>query len=169
MPLKNSNINLVSYSQNNLSQNLKPTPNIKKIAIAVAVGAFVFLVTITSLVLVNDKKTNSDLQEKDVNLAKLNKVIIPKTQKTQISQPVTPASLSFEPNLQPVDPVKLKQDYQNGLKGIIAELDQSIQSSGGIGRVDIAMVEKIKTQALEEIVPKESQSLHLDLILVRQR
>ena len=63
-----------------------------------------------------------------------------------------------------VDQKKLGQKYIEDLKEIVAAIEQQTQPESKESIIDIDAIKIIKKKAMEEIVPKQYQDLHIDLI-----
>jgi hypothetical protein len=144
---------------NNTNNSQEPTRFTAKNLSFVAVGAvIIFVIAIGVLLALNN---NND---EKASLLGVNNVVN-KTALTQISDLSTGSRSYGEVDLPVVNQTELKQNYQNNLKEIIADLDKQIQSNGGIEKLDIQTIQEIKSRALSEVLPKGYQAQHLDFVL----
>lgn len=74
------------------------------------------------------------------------------------------SNVDEETNLPIVDQEKLGEEYMKDLKEILAALEDQIKLSSDGETIDVEAIKIIKKKAMEEVVPIEYQSLHIDLI-----
>ncbi|MFH1565223.1 MAG: hypothetical protein ABIC82_05275 [bacterium] len=125
------------------------------------ISALVLFISI--LILLNVKYTCNKVKKETVD-----------DQIYKLSKKAEPSNFDFDKNsgfnvdgeadLPIVDQVKLGQEYVKDLKEILATLDQQIQSLSNDEAIDIEAIKIIKKKAMEEIIPREYQEMHIDLI-----
>lgn len=69
-----------------------------------------------------------------------------------------------ETGLRFVDQKKLAEEYVKNLKEIITAIEQQIHKSNPTSEIDRGAIRIIKKEAMNKIVPKQYQNLHIDLI-----
>lgn len=141
---------------------------IPKIVIILSVAVVVFISIISVLILSNAKDARKETSQAIID-----------DQISRLAQKAKPLNFDLEEKkffelapwvaekigLPLVDQVKLEQEYIKDLKEIIAALEQQIQLTDQESIIDFDAIKIIKKKAMEEIVPRKHQDLHLDLIL----
>ena len=139
---------------NNPQEFQEPTRfSTKKLAFII-VGVLVILIVATGVLMaLNNNKEKTSLINADKHSGQID------------NSPSEGSRIYGDVDLPAIDQAELKQNYQNNLQSIINDLDQEIQVAGGIENLNIAIVQGIKSKALSEVLPREYQSQHLELVL----
>lgn len=137
--------------------------NFRKSIFILAIFVTFFIVFFTLLVFCTTE--NIKWKDKDTIGMQINKL----DRKTDLSNfkkntEATPKE-EDEVDLPVVDQKELAENYEKNFEEIIIDLDEQIQLLDKQELPSIQIIQDIKERAMKEIVPKQYQSLHLDLVL----